>query len=115
MKIRQQTVEGVCFIKERQLNSLEHEDCSGSIFTRKAADVNSEACFTTLTGDCHDGPQHDRSSSDTVMISMNFDTYSSLAIFFIICFVLFLNTKLYILNECYQCLMFITVRNLQSS
>ena len=61
-----------------------------------------------------DGPQHDRSSSDTVMISMNFETYSSLAIFFIICFVLFLNTKLYILNECYQCLIFITVRNLQS-
>ena len=34
-----------------------------------------------------DGPQHDRSSSDTVMISINFETYSSLAIFFIICFV----------------------------
>ena len=64
---------------------------------------------------CLDGPQHDRSSSDTVMISMNFDTYSSLALFFIICFVLFLNIKLYILHECYQCLIFITVRNLQSS
>ena len=31
-----------------------------------------------------DGPQHDRSRSDTVMISINFDSYASLAIFVII-------------------------------
>ena len=30
-----------------------------------------------------DGPQHDRSRSDTVMISMPFNSYASLAIFFI--------------------------------
>ena len=30
-----------------------------------------------------DGPQHDRSRSDTVMISMHFNSYASLAIFFI--------------------------------
>ena len=38
-----------------------------------------------------DRPQHDRSRSDTVMISMNFNSYASLVIFFIIsvlfCFV----------------------------
>ena len=37
------------------------------------------------------GPQHDRGRSDTVMMSMNFNSYASLAIFFIIpvlfCFV----------------------------
>ena len=31
-----------------------------------------------------DGPQHDRSRSDTIMISMNFKSYASLAIFFTI-------------------------------
>ena len=40
-----------------------------------------------------DGPQHDRSRSDTVIISMNFNSYASLVIYFIIpvlfCFVLF--------------------------
>ena len=38
-----------------------------------------------------DGPQHDRSRSDTVIISMNFNSYASLVIYFIIpilfCFV----------------------------
>ena len=32
------------------------------------------------------GPQHDRGRSDTVMMSMNFNSYASLAIFFIIAF-----------------------------
>ena len=49
-----------------------------------------------------DGSQHDRSRSDTVMISMNFNSYATLAIFFIIpvlfCFVFEL--ELYILSEC---------------
>ena len=31
-----------------------------------------------------DGPQHDRSRSDTVIISMNFNSYASLVIYFII-------------------------------
>ena len=60
-------------------------------FTRRAADVVSEACFTVMTGDRHDELQHDHIRSDTVMISMNFNSYASLVIFFIIlvlfCFV----------------------------
>ena len=81
---------------------------SSYFFTRRAADVVSEACFTAMTGDRHDErAAMDLSmiifAPDTVMISMNFNSYASLVIFFIIlvfCFVLFLNTKLYILYEC---------------
>ena len=55
-----------------------------------------------------DGSQHDRSRSDTVMISMNFNSYATLAIFFIIpvlfCFVFEL--ELYILYEC-SCVWFL--------
>ena len=29
MTSRKQTAQGVCFMTERQLNSQEHEDCSG--------------------------------------------------------------------------------------
>ena len=58
-----------------------------------------------------DGPQHDRSRSDTGMISMNFNSYASLVIFFIIP-VLFLITKLYLLYECWLCLIFITAHKL---
>ena len=49
-----------------------------------------------------DGPQHDCSRSGTFMISMEFNSCASLAIFFIIpvLFCFFLNTKLYILYEC---------------
>ena len=53
--------------------------------------------------------------SDTVMISMNFNSYASLVIFwssFLFCSVLFLNTELCILYECSLCLIFITVRKL---
>ena len=63
---------------------------SSQLFTRRAADVISEACFTAMTGDrCE--------SDETVMISINFNSYASLAIFAIIrsFFLLFLNTKLY--------------------
>ena len=76
-----QTAEGYCFMNERKPNSPEHEDRSwwqrrktrlqwpmrpstqrirkdirGSsyFFTRRAADVFSEACFTAMTGDRHD-------------------------------------------------------------
>ena len=49
-----------------------------------------------------DGPQHDRSRSETFLISMRFNNCASLAIFFIIsvlfCFVL--STKLYIIHHC---------------
>ena len=61
------------------------------------ADVVSKACFTAMTGDRHD----ERAAmdfgiiiyirSDAVMISMNFNSYANLVIFFIIsvlfCFV----------------------------
>ena len=73
---------------------------SSQLFIRRAADVISEACFTAMIGDRHDGFQHDHSCFDTVMICMNFNNYASLVTFFIIpvlfCSVLFLNTKLHI-------------------
>ena len=80
--IRQKkTVQGECFLNERQTNSPEHEDrswwqrrktrlqwlmwlstqrigkdirASSYFFTRRATDVVSEACFTVMTGDRHD-------------------------------------------------------------
>ena len=42
---------------------------SSKMFTRRAVDVISEACFTGDLRASHVGPQHDRSRSDTVMIS----------------------------------------------
>ena len=64
-----------------------------------ADDVISEACFTAST---RDRPElaamdltHDYRRSDTVMICMNFNSYASLVIFFIIP-ILLLNTKLYV-------------------
>ena len=48
-----------------------------------------------------DRPQHDRSRSDTVMISMNFNSYARLYFSSFLFFsVLFLDTKLYILYKC---------------
>ena len=62
----------------------------------------SEACFTGDLRASPVGPQHDRSRSDNVMISINYNSYATLAIFFIIpvlfCFVFEL--ELYILYEC---------------
>ena len=65
-----------------------------------ADDVISEACFPASTRDRADelaamGLTHDCRRSDTVMICMNFNSYASLVIFFIIP-ILLLNTKLYI-------------------
>ena len=61
-----------------------------------------EACFSGDPRASCVGPQHDRGRSDTVMISMNFDSCATLAIFCIIpvlsCFVFEL--ELYILYEC---------------
>ena len=62
-------------------------------FTRRAADV-SEACFTLMNGDRHD----ERAAMDfsTIIfvqtpswLVLIFNSYTSLVIFFIICFVLF--------------------------
>ena len=56
-------------------------------FTRRAADVPPEACFTTMTEDRHD----ELAAMDLSVISKNFNSYASLVIFFIIlvlfCFV----------------------------
>ena len=129
MTSRKQTVQGECFMNERQPNSSEHKDCSGwqrrdtrlqllmwpstqrigkdirassYFFTRRAADVVPEACFTAMTKDRHD----ERAAVDlsvialalTVWISMNFNSYASLVIFFIItvlfCFVFDYETSL---------------------
>ena len=108
-------------MNERQLNSPEHEDRSGwqhgktrlqwlmwlstqrigkdirassYFFTRRAADVVSEACFTAMTGDRHD----ERAAMDFSMIifaqtpswlewnrmKWNRNSYASLVIFFTI-------------------------------
>ena len=60
-------------------------------FTRRAADVLPEACFTTMTEDRHD----ELAAMDLSVISMNFNSYVSLVIFssFLFCSVLFLITK----------------------
>ena len=64
-----------------------------------------------------DGLQHDDIRSDTVMIRMNFNSYASLVIFFIIsvlfCFVF--NSELYILYECWLCLILLPYVSLQSN
>ena len=65
-------------------------------------DIISEACFTGDLLASHVGLQHDRSRSDIVMISMNYNSYATLAIFFIIpvlfCYVFEL--ELYMLYKC---------------
>ena len=80
---------------------------SSYFFTRRAADVVSEACFTVMTGDRHD----ERAAMDFSMIIFA-QTPSWLVWIltvmpvwlyfssFLFCSVLFLNTELYILYEC---------------
>ena len=108
MTSRKQTDQGECFMNERQPNSPEHKDRSGwqrigediragyYSFTRIAPDVVPEPCLLcddrrSRSWASRDGPRRDRSRSDIGMISMNFNSYSSLVIFFIIpvlfCFV----------------------------
>ena len=107
MTSRKQTDQGECFMKERQPNSPEHKDRSGwqrigediragyYSFTRNAPDVVPEPCLLcddrrSRSWASRDGPRRDRSRSDIGMISMNFNSYSSLVIFFHhSCFVLF--------------------------
>ena len=130
---RKQAVQGECFLNERQLNSPEHEDhswwqrrktrlqwpmwiatqrigkdirASSFFFTRRAADVVSEACFTVITGDRHDK----RAAMDFckiifaqapsrlvwILTVMPVWLYFSSLLFS----VLFLNSELYILYEC---------------
>ena len=134
MTSRKQTIQGGRFMKERQPNSPEHKDRSGwqrrdtrlhwlmwpstqligkdirassYFFTRRAADVVSEACFTVMTGDRHD----ERAAMDFSMIIFA-QTPSWLVWIltvmpvwlyfssFLFCSVLFLITKLYLPYEC---------------
>ena len=83
-------------------------NCSSRMFTEWTT-----AKFTVG----RDWPHHDRSRSDTVMNYINFNSYANLVMFFMIpaWFYLFLNTKLYMLYECYLCLIFIAVRKLTIS
>ena len=58
---------------------------SSYFFTRRAADVVSEACCDDRRSPwwaSRDRLQHDHIRSDTVMIRMNFNSYASLIIFF---------------------------------
>ena len=113
---RKQTVQGECFLNERQPNSPEHEDRSGwqrrktRLQWLMGLSIRSKLLFFhSKGGRCsfwgllycddrrspwwasRDELQHDHIRSDTVMISMNFNSYASLVIFFIIsvlfCFV----------------------------
>ena len=132
MTIRKQTAQGVSFMNERQPNSRDNsavktrllrlmrpstqrigKDIRGSsqLFTRRTADVISEAGFTTMTGDRHDELAAIDLSTIEVALTRSC-LYASLVIFFIIpvCSLMFLNTKLYILSESWLCSTFITVR-----
>ena len=134
MTSRKQTIQGGRFMKERQPNSPEHKDRSGwqrrdtrlhwlmwpstqligkdirassYFFTRRPADVVSEACFTVMTGDRH----AKRAAMDFSMIIFA-QTPSWLVWIltvmpvwlyfssFLFCSVLFLITKLYLPYEC---------------
>ena len=141
-----QTVQGECFMNERQPNSREHKDRSGwqrrdtrpqwlvwpstqrigedsratsYLFTRRAADVVPEACFTAMTKDHHD----ELAAMDLSVIAVALTpawlvwilTVMPVWLYFssfLFCSVLFLNSELYILYECWLCLIFITVRKL---
>ena len=77
MTIRKQTAQGVCFMNERQPNSLEHE-------AWLAANVISEAFFTAMTRNRYEvlaAMDHKRCRYDPVMICMNFKSYAILVIF----------------------------------
>ena len=94
---------------------------SSYLFTLGAADVNSEACFTAMTGDCDDElapwTQHDRSRSDTGMINMNFNSYASLVILFIIPVLLYFvfDHETMYTTRVLTCLIFLTVRKIEES
>ena len=130
---RKQTVQGECFLNERQPNSPEHEDrswwqrrktrlqwlmwiatqrigkdvrASSYFFTRRAADVVFEACFTAMIGDRHDEPAAMDHSMITVPLTpswlVRIWTVRPVWLYFssfLFCSVLFLNTKLYILYK----------------
>ena len=118
-----------CFMNEQQPNLSEHKDCSGwqrsktrpqwlmwpsiqhigkdirassLLFSRRAADVISEAYLIVMTGDRHDElAALDLSMTPSWLVWVLTVTpvwlnFSS----FLFCSVLFLNTELYTLHEC---------------
>ena len=148
MTSRKQTVQGECFMNERQPNSSEHKDCSGwqrrdtrlqllmwpsnqrigkdirassYFFTRRAADVLPEACFTARTEDRHDELTAMDLSVIAVAVALTpvwlvwILTVMPVWLYFssfLFCSFLFLIAKLYSLYKCYLCLIFITVHKL---
>ena len=91
--------------------------------TRRVVDLVPEACSTAMTEDRHDElaasnrPQHDRSRSDTVMISMNFNSYASLYFSSFVFFsVLFLKKRSFTHYRSVSCVWFLLPYvNLQSN
>ena len=104
MKIRKQSAQPLCFMNESQLNSQEHEHCSGTdvafhsthwkVYQSKLSvvldDVNviSEACFSLMTWDPHDelaGMDHSMIVvALTPLFVKNFNSYVCYVTFFII-------------------------------
>ena len=92
---------------------------SSYFFTWRAALVVPAACFTAMTEDRHD----EQTAMDLSVIAVALTSawlvwiLTVMPVFlyfspFLLCSVLFLITKLYLLYECYLCLIFITVRKL---
>ena len=92
---------------------------SSYFFTWRAAVVVPAACFTAMTEDRHD----EQTAMDLSVIAVALTsawlvwilTVMPVCLYFspfLFCSVLFLITKLYLLFECYLCLIFITVHKL---
>ena len=121
-------------MKERQPNSQEYRGCSGWQNSAAVADVAShsthrkrnqiisvisEACFTVMTGNRHDKLAAINLGRIAVALTPSWLVWILTVMpvwlyfsSFLFCSVLLLNTKLYILYECYLCLIFIIVRKL---
>ena len=89
------------------LNASKDIRARSYFFTRRTADVVSEACFTVMNGDRHD----ERAAMDFSMIIFALTpswlvwilTIMPVWLYFssfLFCFVLFLNTEFYMLYEC---------------
>ena len=134
MTSRKQTDQGECFMNERQPNSPEHKDRSGwprigedirasyHSFTRRAPDVVPEPCFTAMTEDRDD----ELAAMDLGVIAVALTpawlvwilTVIPVWLFFssfLFCSVLFLIRKLYLLYECYLCLILLPYISLPSN
>ena len=100
MTSRKQTVQGECIMNEQQPNSIHWTHRKGNqsqlfLFHSKGSRFSSWGLLhcddrRSPWWASRDRPQHDRSRSDTVMISMNFNSYARLYfssfLFFLVCF-----------------------------